>query len=79
MKIFHSLSLNKSVVYLLSFTKESYAFSIYLPYFTNDLTKQFLVFAGMLSLREPSVRFARANRTLCSRRCLTDKTKSGYM
>ena len=40
MKIFYDVTLNKSVVYLFSFTKEC------LPYFTNDLSKQFLVFRG---------------------------------
>ena len=32
------------MVYLLSFERN--AFSIYLPYFTNDLSKKFLVFTG---------------------------------
>ena len=46
MKIFHNVTLNKSVVYLLLFTKECI---IYLPYFKNDLSKQFLVFAGTVA------------------------------
>ena len=65
MKIFHVVSWNKSVVYLLLFNKGMHAFSIYLHYFTNDLSKQFLVFAGK-QLRKCLA-------------YLTDKTKSWLM
>ena len=44
MKIFHVVTLNKSLVYFLLFSKE-YILD-HLSYFKNDLSKQFLVFAG---------------------------------
>ena len=49
MKIFHVITWNKPVVYFFCRLQKN-AFSIYLPYFTNDLSKQFLVFAGKHSL-----------------------------
>ena len=47
MKIFHVVTWNKSIVYFCSLQRN--ALLIYLPYFMNDLSKQFLVFEGTVA------------------------------